>query len=105
MVPDLRDQIEELITAGFLQVIIDLRGLSSSMSPASGCCSPSPPEARYDGWRLSLIQGSKPVRRIFALTDTLEQLPFTPPKGLTRRLDSPATLRKECGREDSGPKR
>jgi len=28
MIPDLRDQIEELITAGFLQVIIDLRGLS-----------------------------------------------------------------------------
>ncbi len=75
-VPELREQIEELLAVGFERVIIDLRGLSFIDVSGLKLLLCLTGEARAAGRRLSLIQGSDVVRRIFALTGTLEQLPF-----------------------------
>jgi anti-sigma B factor antagonist len=74
----LEDQVRELLAVGFEQLIIDLRGLSFMDVSGLRLLLSLARHARHEGWRLSLIQGSVPVRRLFALTDTTRQLPFSP---------------------------
>jgi anti-sigma B factor antagonist len=77
--PELREQVSELLEVGFEQLVIDLRGLSfidvSGVRLLLGLAQ----QARCEGWRLSLTQGDDQVGRIFALTETLDRLPFSSP--------------------------
>jgi anti-sigma B factor antagonist len=77
-VPVLGAQIRELVEVGFEQLVVDLRGLSfidvSGLRLLLGFAQ----RARCEGWRLSLIQGSDSVQRIFSLTGTFDRLPFSP---------------------------
>jgi anti-sigma B factor antagonist len=74
----LEEQVRELLAVGFEQLIIDLRGLSFIDVSGLRLLLSLARDARHEGWRLSLIQGSVPVRRLFALTDTAHRLPFSP---------------------------
>jgi anti-sigma B factor antagonist len=74
----LEDQVRELLAVGFEQLIIDLRGLSFMDVSGLRLLLSLTQCAESEGWRLSLIQGSVPVRRLFALTDTIRRLPFSP---------------------------
>jgi anti-sigma B factor antagonist len=74
----LADQVTELLAVGFEQLIIDLRGLSFIDVSGLRLLLSLAHRARSDGWRLSLIQGGEPVRRLFTLTDTDRRLPFSP---------------------------
>jgi anti-sigma B factor antagonist len=74
----LADQVRELLEVGFEQLVIDLRGLSFIDVAGLRLLLGLAHRARSEGWRLSLIQGSDPVRRLLVLTDTLDRLPFSP---------------------------
>jgi anti-anti-sigma factor len=75
-VAGLRKHVDELIAVGFEHVVIDLRGLSFMDVAGLRLLLSLATEAQRAGWRLSLIQGCSAVRRVFALTDMLERLPF-----------------------------
>ncbi len=74
----LAGQVSELLMVGFEQLIIDLRGLSFIDISGLRLLLSLTRRARSDGWRLTLIQGNGPVERLFALTETDRQLPFSP---------------------------
>jgi anti-sigma B factor antagonist len=76
--PELREQVSELLEVGFERLVIDLRGLSFIDVAGLRLLLGLALRARSEGWRLSLIQGDDVVRRLFALTDTLDRLPFSP---------------------------
>ena len=75
-IPRLREPADELLAAGFQQLVIDLRRLTFIDVSAVRLLLEMAVRARDDGWRLSLIQGGAHVRRMFALTKALGQLPF-----------------------------
>jgi anti-sigma B factor antagonist len=72
----LRQQIEELIAAGFEHVVIDLRRLSFIDLRGLQLIILLAAAAQRDGWLLTLIQGRAPVHRIFLLTNVIDRLPF-----------------------------
>lgn len=73
----LRAEVEELAAAGFAQVVIDLRELDFMDCSGVGLLIALARAVRREGWRLSLFQG-RDVRRLFALTGTLDALPVPP---------------------------
>lgn len=83
--------VEDLVAVGFERVVIDLRELVFIDCAGMRLLCALEEGARDDGWRLALIQGSAAVRRLFALTDTLEVLPFlaSPPARRMRRAIAP----------------
>jgi anti-sigma B factor antagonist/stage II sporulation protein AA (anti-sigma F factor antagonist) len=78
-VPVLRGRVQELIDVGFGRLVIDLRQLSFLDVRGVRLLLCLAEQARRDGLRLSLIQGSDAVRRICALTGLVDQLPFCSP--------------------------
>lgn len=72
----LRTAIDELIEAGFEDVVIDLRALTFIDCAGVRVLLTQHAAAVRDGRRLSLIHGRACIRRVFALTDTLDMLPF-----------------------------
>jgi anti-sigma B factor antagonist len=74
--PELRQQIVELLGAGFERVVIDLRRLSFIDLRGVQLLLSLAAEAQRDGWLLSLIQGPVAVHRIFLLTSVVDRLPF-----------------------------
>ena len=75
--------VDELVDAGFEDVVIDLRSLAFIE-----CAGVRVPLAQHaaavrGGRRLSLIHGRACIRRVFALTGTLDMLPFVPAAGMT----------------------
>jgi anti-sigma B factor antagonist len=75
----LRAEVDELVSVGFIHVVIDLRGLLFMDCAGLRALLALGRVARRESWRLSLVQGSDPVRRLFALTATLDVLPFISP--------------------------
>jgi anti-anti-sigma factor len=73
----LRDQVDALMTAHSQQVIVDLRGLTFIGCAAVRALLALDADTRRQGALLSLLQADDPVRRVFALTATLDALPFT----------------------------
>jgi anti-sigma B factor antagonist len=71
--------VRELAAVGIGHVIIDLRGLTFMDSSGVDLLAALATQAKRDGWQLSLIQGAPAIRRVFALTGALSQLPFTSP--------------------------
>jgi anti-sigma B factor antagonist len=78
-VRDLGAGVRELAAVGIGHVIIDLRGLTFMDSSGVDLLAALATQAKRDGWQLSLIQGAPAIRRVFALTGALSQLPFTSP--------------------------
>jgi anti-anti-sigma factor len=76
---ELGREVEQLVGSGFGQVLIDLRELTFIDSMGLRLLLRLNASARCDGWRLSLIQGPEAVSRMFALTATLDRLPFESP--------------------------
>jgi anti-anti-sigma factor len=75
--PVLRGKVEELRAAGFKRVLLDLSGLEFMDSSGVHLTLALDAEARSDGFTLGLAPGPEPVQRLFALTETMERLPFT----------------------------
>ncbi|MEA2191847.1 MAG: anti-sigma factor antagonist, partial [Solirubrobacteraceae bacterium] len=75
----LRAAVEELVAVGFERVVIDLRELVFIDCSGLWLLRALYDGARRDDWRLALIQGPAPVRRLFAVTETLALLPFVAP--------------------------
>jgi anti-sigma B factor antagonist len=74
--PELRSRVLGLVAVGVEHLIIDLRGLSFIDATGLSLLLSLADDAREGGWRLSLIQGTGQVRRMFALTDIGDRLPF-----------------------------
>jgi anti-sigma B factor antagonist len=81
----LREQLEQLVDAGFGHVVVDLRGLVFIDLTGLRLLLRVHADAQRDGWRLSLIQGPQAIRRIFELTGTLAVLPFHTPTAISQR--------------------
>jgi anti-sigma B factor antagonist len=73
----LHNRVDALMATDAQQVIIDLRRLTFIDCAGVRALLALDGDARRHGTQLSLIQGENPVRRIFALTATLDALPFT----------------------------
>jgi anti-sigma B factor antagonist len=89
--PQLRDELNELVAAGFKQIVIDLRALLFIDCAGVGLLVALNADAPRRGWSLSLIQGRACVRRVFEITVTLDILPFTAPLATRRRPPWQAT--------------
>jgi anti-anti-sigma factor len=76
-VSQLGARVQSVSATGVGHVIIDLRAVSFIDSSGVELLTAIATEARADGWQLSLIQGAPAIRRVFAHTDSLRQLPFT----------------------------
>lgn len=70
--------VDELVTTGFDDIVIDLRGLEFIDCAGVRVLLAQHAVALREGRRLSLIHGRACVRRVFALTETLGMLPFEP---------------------------
>jgi anti-anti-sigma factor len=68
--------IDDLVEAGFEAIVIDLRGLVFIDCAGVRALLTQHAAAVRDGRRLSLIHGRACIRRVFALTETLDMLPF-----------------------------
>ncbi len=75
-VAELRAAVQELVDAGFDQVVVDLRELAFIDCAGIALLLDLQRAARADGWQLSLIQGRDVVHRVFSLTETVGRLPF-----------------------------
>ncbi|MFZ0385233.1 MAG: STAS domain-containing protein [Solirubrobacteraceae bacterium] len=73
----LGDQVSELLEVGFDRLVIDLGGLSFIDVAGLRLLLGLALRARGEGWRLSLVPGADRVQRLFALTGTLDGLPFS----------------------------
>lgn len=73
----LRNRVDALIATDARQVIIDLRHLTFIDCAGVRTLLALDAGARRHGTQLSLIGGHSPVCRIFALTASLDALPFT----------------------------
>jgi anti-sigma B factor antagonist len=83
--PFVRRQVDELVAAGFTHLVIDLRGLAFMDCAGIHLLLGLDAAARGDGWRLSIVQGHDAIERLFALTHTLESLPFASGDGFRAR--------------------
>jgi anti-anti-sigma factor len=72
--------IDALVDAGFADIVIDLRGLVFIDCAGVRALLTQHAAAVRDGRRLSLIHGRADIRRVFALTETLDVLPFDRPQ-------------------------
>jgi anti-sigma B factor antagonist len=68
--------VDELVEAGFEDIVIDLRGLEFIDCAGVRVLLTQHAAAVRDGRRLSLIHGRACIRRVFVLTETLDLLPF-----------------------------
>lgn len=68
--------IDELVDAGFEDIVVDLRALEFIDCAGVRVLLAQHAAALRDGRRLSLIHGRAGIRRVFALTETLDVLPF-----------------------------
>lgn len=71
-----RERLEELETAGFEKLILDLRGVTFIDSTGLRLVLD---EARKTGAGFGVIPGPDAVQRVFELTGTAETLPFVAP--------------------------
>ncbi|MDP1850107.1 MAG: STAS domain-containing protein [Solirubrobacteraceae bacterium] len=72
--------IDELVESGFEDIVIDLRDLEFIDCAGVRVLLTQHAAAVRDGRRLSLIHGRAGIRRVFALTGTLDMLPFDRPR-------------------------
>lgn len=76
-VGQLQSQLEELIEGGFVRMVIDLRGVEFIDSTGLPALLSAHERARREDWQLAIVPGRHAVQRLFEMTGTIEQLPFT----------------------------
>jgi anti-sigma B factor antagonist len=83
--PRMRRQVDELVAAGFTELVIDLRGIDFIDCSGLQLLLALDADARGDGWNLTIVEGHDAIQRLFTLTDTADTLPFTSADGLRPR--------------------
>jgi anti-sigma B factor antagonist len=76
-VGQLQRELDDLIEAGFGQIVIDLRGVEFIDSTGLHALVEAHERAKDEGWQLALVPGRHAVQQLFEITGTIEQLPFT----------------------------
>jgi anti-sigma B factor antagonist len=79
----LRDQVGELIAAGFLRVVLDLRGVTLLDSTGLRLVLELYRTSRADGWDLRIIEGPDELQRVFDVTGLRPLLPSVAARGAT----------------------
>ena len=74
----LSSAVDTLVEAGMEPIVIDLRALTFIDCAGVRVLLAQHAAAVRDGRRLSLIHGRAGIRRVFALTETIDLLPFEP---------------------------
>jgi anti-sigma B factor antagonist len=74
--PVLEHELAELRSAGFRQLIIDLRGLRFMDSTGLRLLLRWHAAAAADGFDLGVVPGAPAIQRVFELTGTLDRVPF-----------------------------
>ena len=75
-VGSVREQVTELVAAGFSSVLMDLRGVTFVDSSALHLVVELDASSRSDGWRLAIVPGPPAVQRAFDIKGLVAQLPF-----------------------------
>jgi anti-sigma B factor antagonist len=75
-VPLLAAQLDALVADGERMVTVDLGGLAFMDSSGLRLLLDRAAHAREDGFGLAILPGPPAVQRVFAVTGTLEHLPF-----------------------------
>jgi anti-sigma B factor antagonist len=83
--PLVREQVGDVLTAGFTQVVIDLGRVTFIDLTGVRLLLRLAEDASDDGWELSLAGAGGQVRHILTLTGALDQLPNGPSRGSRRR--------------------
>lgn len=79
-----RAQLHELLDAGFERVALDLRHVSFIDSSGLRAVFEIAAASRSAGIEFAMLQGSEPVQRLFAVTQTEEAFRFIDPVELER---------------------
>jgi anti-sigma B factor antagonist len=74
----IRRQIDELTSAGFRRIVLDLGGVTFLDSTGIRLVIDLATRARTEGWALAIVEGSPDVQQVFRITGLLERLPFVP---------------------------
>ena len=77
--PSLHEQVGDALTAGFRQVVIDLRRVTFIDLTGVRLLLRLAQDASDDGWELSLVGAGRQVRQMLTLTGALDRLPFRTP--------------------------
>jgi anti-sigma B factor antagonist len=77
--PALNEQVDELLDAGFRQVVIDLRRLTFVDLAGVRLLLKLAQDATDDGWRLSMTEAGGQVHQLLTLTGAIDQMPFRGP--------------------------
>jgi anti-anti-sigma factor len=72
----LRDQVEDLIAAGFKRLVLDLGELTFFDSSGIHLVLELVEGSRSDGWQIAVVDGTAPVRRAFEVTGLRGVIPF-----------------------------
>jgi anti-sigma B factor antagonist len=72
----LREQVEELIAAGFKRLVLDLSELTFFDSTGIHLVLELVQGSRSDGWQIAVVDGTAPVRRAFEVTGLRGVIPF-----------------------------
>jgi anti-anti-sigma factor len=71
-----RRTIDDCVAAGCERVVLDLRGVTFMDCTGVHLVRDADAAARADGWALLVIEGPRPVQRVFELTEVRDSLPF-----------------------------
>ena len=75
-VGSVRRAIDEVVAAGRERVVVDLRDVTFMDSTGLHLCLEADEAARADGWELQIIDGPRPVQRVFEIAGLRDRLPF-----------------------------
>jgi anti-sigma B factor antagonist len=75
-VGEIRQRVEDVTSAGFRRVAIDLRQVTFLDSTGLRLMLELHAASRSDGWELGVIEGSAEVQRAFEVTGLRPRLPF-----------------------------
>ena len=77
----LRDHVDELLAAGFLHVVLDLRGVTFMDATGLRLVLELYRMSGADGWDLRIIEGPPEVQRVFDVTGLRPLLPMVDGSG------------------------
>jgi anti-sigma B factor antagonist len=95
-VGQLQSELDDLIEAGFVQIVIDLRRVEFIDSTGVLALLSAHERAEREHWQLAIVPGRRAVHRLFEITGAIDQVPFAP---ATTDSGSPASQlphRLEC---------
>jgi anti-anti-sigma factor len=78
-VDDVRCKIDESVAAGCERVVLDLGGVTFMDSNGLHLALDADADACEGGWQLLIIDGPRPVQRVFEVTGLRDRLPFVDP--------------------------